>query len=81
MKYVVSLLLGASTYLIVSAATKTLFFKGNSSARSCFFALVELGITISFVYWVFGELSLWSFAAGFLAILIIWIYTGKFREL
>lgn len=80
MKYVISLVLGASTYLIVSALTKNLFLKRNASARSCFFAIVELGIVISLVYWFFGELSLWSFAAGFLATLIVWVYTGRFSE-
>jgi hypothetical protein len=82
MEYVVvSLVLGASTYLIVSALIKTLFLKRNRSTRSCFFAIVELAIVISLVYWVFGELSLWSFAAGFLATLIVWVYTGRFWEL
>jgi hypothetical protein len=80
MKYVISLVLGASTYLIVSALIKTLFLNRNASARSCFFAIVELGIVISLVYWFFGELSLWSFAAGFLATLIVWVYTGRFSE-
>ena len=82
MSYVVlSLVLGASTYLIVSVLIKTLFLKRNASARFWFFAIVQLGIVISLVYWFFGELSLWSFAAGFLAMLIVWVYTGRFREL